>query len=521
MPARGPQESHAGPSPSSADVPSLGAGGTCARRGGQPSIGPIGEIVASRSYRLFLVYIVFFTGQMLVVPYVATMQTDFFATSIAGESIECTGLAPGVKPPRPCIEAHSDVVAWSTWSGFVTNAVVSAFINPALGTWSDLYGRKPFLVLGFALQFLPYVAVLLYLENVIPLYWFWPASVLAAGVSSYTLALAYFGDVISMRNRTVVFGFWTGTFYTSSVLGSFINVSGLITTAEGAVVVTLTSIAAATALTLFWIPESLPSATRLAAQQRAHESGVLGGRGLVASVRKLFLSAWTSLKILTRNSMFVKLAITVMIIFVVLQESMDFMIQYLQEVVGFNTMDQSVLLGVLGVSGLFALYVVLWFLLAVVRLSEKWVLVIGIVSFALEQIALAAVYQKWQAYAAVVVGSLGGLAFPAIQSIKSMSVGEDEQGAIQGALVGARSFGTGIGPLLFLALFNAFRRGGLYYPGAPFIGALVLELVGLGCALTIKLPASFGKQPQKGCSGDVAAASSSGHQEKTPLLEDV
>lgn len=85
--------------------------------------------------------------------------------------MECTGLKPGVKPPDACVEAHSDVVLWQSWTAFATNAILSVYLNPAIGTWSDLYGRRPFIVIGLALMLIPHVMVLLYLMNITTLYW--------------------------------------------------------------------------------------------------------------------------------------------------------------------------------------------------------------------------------------------------------------------------------------------------------------------------------------------------------------
>ncbi|CAD7701104.1 unnamed protein product [Ostreobium quekettii] len=459
---------------------------------------------------------------MAMMPYTSTLQTNFFAGVAAGKPMECTGLPSGVKPPEPCVEAHSQVVLWSTWTSFFTNSVLAVYLNPAFGTWSDLHGRKGFIVLGMMMECLPFIAILLYLKDILPLYWYYPAHIIASSVSAYTVALGYLGDVISRENRTVVFGFWAGTFNVSSIIGSSINISGLVRTPEVAAVVALGTVVISTALAAVWLPESLPPAARLAARQRAYEAGVLGGRGLMACVKKPFLSAWTSLKILARNELFMKLTVTVTIFFIVLQETMEFIFQYLQEVAGFDTMDQSIFFAVLGVGGLFTLYVVLWFLFTVVGLSEKSVLIIGIISFALEQLMLSLVHAKWQGYAAIAVGSLGGLAFPAIQAIKSKSVGEEEQGAVQGALVGARSVGQGIGPFFFLILFNGFRSRGLYFPAAPFVAALVLELGALVVASTIRLPSEFlGVQKH---AREKKAMRAGGlldeDQEKTPLLQD-
>ena len=44
--------------------------------------------------------------------------------------------------------AHSDSVMWSSYTSFVSQAVVGFLLAPCIGRWSDQYGRKPFLVVG-------------------------------------------------------------------------------------------------------------------------------------------------------------------------------------------------------------------------------------------------------------------------------------------------------------------------------------------------------------------------------------
>lgn len=77
---------------------------------------------------------------------------------------------------------------------------------------------------------------------------------------------------------------------------------------------------------------------------------------------------------------------------------------------------------------------------------------------AAEQALLAVTVAKWQAFAAVTLGSLAGVAYPAISSIKSTHSRADQQGLVQGALAGIRALATGLGPLAFAQLFAMCTR---------------------------------------------------------------
>jgi DHA1 family tetracycline resistance protein-like MFS transporter len=85
------------------------------------------------------------------------------------------------------------------------------------------------------------------------------------------------------------------------------------------------------------------------------------------------------------------------------------------------------------------------------------------------------------------VGSLAGLAGPAINSLMSRQVSDNAQGELQGAINATNSLTAIIGPLLATQLFNFFTSGprtsAMYFPGAPFVGAGVLVV--LACAVFV------------------------------------
>lgn len=100
----------------------------------------------------------------------------------------------------------------------------------------------------------------------------------------------------------------------------------------------------------------------------------------------------------------------------------------------------------------------------------------GAVCFA--GIALAS--EGWQIYLWIVIGGLSAFAFPAMQSLMTRSTAEDAQGELQGAIASSSSLAAMIGPLLMSQLFGAYTSGvGLYFPGAPFVGSVILILLSL------------------------------------------
>ena len=151
------------------------------------------------------------------------------------------------------------------------------------------------------------------------------------------------------------------------------------------------------------------------------------------------------------------------------------LIQYLQLQLGFTPTDTSIMFMVLGAGALLVQGVLLHMLLKC--LGETRLLLVGLVVGGLQQLSLVLATTKWQAISAVALGSLSSVTFPTISGIKANNSSSQEQGAVQGALYGARALASGLGPLLFGLLFRLFVDE---HPGLPFVlGAVLL----MGAAL--------------------------------------
>lgn len=82
------------------------------------------------------------------------------------------------------------------------------------------------------------------------------------------------------------------------------------------------------------------------------------------------------------------------------------------------------------------------------------------------------------AIAGIVVGSVTGLCFPAMQQLMSARTEEDAQGELQGAIASTISLTTIIGPPMMTGVFARYADAeGPYFPGAPFILSMILIAV--------------------------------------------
>ena len=111
---------------------------------------------------------------------------------------------------------------------------------------------------------------------------------------------------------------------------------------------------------------------------------------------------------------------------------------------------------ILGIGGVFVQCVLLGPIMR--ALGEKGTLVFGLAVQILYYFGISLALSKLEIYISVSLGALGMVTFPSISSLKSNNVDPDEQGKIQGAIVGIQSLAMGVGPVVFSSLFALFTR---------------------------------------------------------------
>lgn len=143
------------------------------------------------------------------------------------------------------------------------------------------------------------------------------------------------------------------------------------------------------------------------------------------------------------------------------------------------------------------------------RLGERQSVLLGLVISMLAFLGYGLADQGWMVPIVVILGSLGGITGPAIQSIVTSSVDESEQGEVQGALTSLISLTNIFSPLIFSAfLFSYFTCSKEVFtpegfpvsipappftvPGAPFFFGSLLLFVALCLVIRLfrKLPES-------------------------------
>jgi DHA1 family tetracycline resistance protein-like MFS transporter len=114
------------------------------------------------------------------------------------------------------------------------------------------------------------------------------------------------------------------------------------------------------------------------------------------------------------------------------------------------------------------------------RFGERRALLIGMVADAAAYVAIALATSGWMAFLLLPVFCLGGIGQPALQSLVSGQVGEDQQGRLQGVLASMASLASIIGPVAISQIYFASRG---VFPGLVWVLGAALYLLCLPVAL--------------------------------------
>lgn len=332
---------------------------------------------------------------------------------------------------------------------------------PVLGSLSDRFGRRPVILgslFGAGLDYL-----LLAFAPTLP--WFFLGRIIA-GITgaNITAANAYIADVSPPEKRAANYGlvgaaFGLG-FIIGPALGGWLGHYGLRWPFYGAAALTLLN----WLYGLFVLPESLPREQRRAFDwKRANPIG-----SFVALRRHPELIG------LTETYFLIGLAHQVFPATWVLYTSYRY--DWTPREVGFSLALVGVMAGI--VQGGLARKII-------PALGERRAIIVGLTNATVFLTAYGLATEGWMIYVLLTVGSMGGIAMPALQALVSHCVPLNEQGEVQGALSSLGSLAGILGPVLATGLFGYFIRDDAFVrlPGAAFFASAILIFVGLLLAL--------------------------------------
>lgn len=337
-------------------------------------------------------------------------------------------------------------------------AFMQFVFSPVLGNLSDRFGRRPVLLaslLGLTFDYL--------MMSIAPVVWYLFIGRIIAGIAGAALATAtaYMADITPPHKRTHRFGLIGAAFGLGFIIGPVI---GGELGEFGPRVPFFAAAALAFANFLFGLlvlPESLPKASR-----RKFDIRRANPLGAVLSLKKYPTVLWL---------------LAVLFFFQLAAQSLPTVFSYFTvEVFHFTSSTIGRTLGAFGLGFAISQAVIAGPLSR--GIGEPAVALIGLLAAVVAFAALGLSTDVYMLYLSVMVGTVSGLAPPAINGVLSRQVPDNSQGELQGAVNAASSLATIIGPLAATQIFSYYTTtpgSPDYFPGAPFIAASVSIFVAL------------------------------------------
>ena len=345
-----------------------------------------------------------------------------------------------------------------------TYAFMQFVFSPVLGNLSDRFGRRPILLcslLGLTFDYL--------MMSIAPVVWYLFIGRVIAGIAGAALATAtaYMADITPPHKRTHRFGLIGAAFGLGFIIGPVI---GGELGEFGPRVPFYAAAALAFANFLFGLlvlPESLPKPMR-----RKFDIRRANPFGAVVALRKYPAVIW--------------LLVVLFFLQLATQALPQVFPYFTVEVFNFTSSSIGRTLGAFGIGFAFSQAVLAAPLSK--GIGEPAVGIVGLLAAATAFAGIAFSADVYQLYLFIALGTVSGLAPPAINGVLSRQVPDNSQGELQGAVNAASSLATIVGPLAATQIFSYYTSSstsGHYFPGAPFIAcgiAVVIALVVFGMA---------------------------------------
>ncbi|ELU06448.1 hypothetical protein CAPTEDRAFT_182946 [Capitella teleta] len=316
--------------------------------------------------------------------------------------------------------------------------LLSFLSAPMIGALSDVWGRKPFLLITVTFTCMP-----------IPLMkfspWWYFAMISISGVFSVTFSIvfAYVADVTTEEDRSAAYGLVSATFAASLVTSPAIGAYLGKVYSENVVVALATAIALLDVLfILVAVPESLSEKLRpvsYSSQLSWEKADPFG-----------------ALRRLGHDYLILMLCVTVFLSYLPEAGEYSSFFVYLRLVVGFSPEQVASFVAFIGVLSVLAQTAILAVLMK--YLGAKHSIIFGLVFEMLQLLLIGFGSTSWIMWMAGSLAAMGSITYPAISSFVSSVTEPDQQaGVAQGMITGIRGLCNGLGPALYGFIFYLFH----------------------------------------------------------------
>ncbi|MBO9444234.1 TCR/Tet family MFS transporter [Ruegeria sp. R14_0] len=362
--------------------------------------------------------------------------------------------------PELIVEVQGGSLATAAiWGGILSTAFAAMqfVFGPILGNLSDAYGRRTVLLVSLFVMSLDYVVMALAGSI-----WLLLAGRIVGGITAAThaTAAAFMADVSKPHEKAANFGLLGAAFGVGFVFGPVLG--GLLS--EYGTRAPFWAAAGLSALTfaigVFVMPETVTDKTRRVFSLR--RANPVNSLRAIASLPGIQPMLWVYF--LYSVSIYVYPAIWA---------------YFTTERFGWSPQMIGLSLGVYGI-GMAAVQGGL-IRPATKYLGERVTIIYGMLFELFSFLLLAFLTNGIIALMLIPVTAIGAVVTPALQALMSRATPDSQQGELQGVLTSLHALSMVIAPLVMTSVFAQFIKPGaaIYLPGAPFLLALVLMMVGL------------------------------------------
>uniref|UniRef100_A0A667Z4N9 Hippocampus abundant transcript 1 protein-like n=1 Tax=Myripristis murdjan TaxID=586833 RepID=A0A667Z4N9_9TELE len=315
--------------------------------------------------------------------------------------------------------------------------LLSFMSAPLIGALSDVWGRRPFLLVTVFFTCAP-----IPLMRLSPWWYFAMISMSGAFSVTFSVIFAYVADVTEERERSTAYGLVSATFAASLVTSPAIGAYLSAWYGDSLVVLLASLIALADiCFILLAVPESLPDKMRL---------NTWG-----APISWEQADPFASLRKVGQDSTVLLICITVFLSYLPEAGQYSSFFLYLRQVINFSSTTIAVFIGVVGILSIVAQTLLLTVLMR--TLGNKNTVLLGL-GFQILQLAWYGFgSEPWMMWAAGAVAAMSSITFPAVSALVSRSADPDKQGLVQGMITGIRGLCNGLGPALYGFIFFLFN----------------------------------------------------------------
>lgn len=349
------------------------------------------------------------------------------------------------------------------WGGILstTFAVMQFLFGPTMGGLSDRFGRRPVLLMALTVMAMDYV-----LMAVAGTIWLLLFGRVIGGITAATqsTASAYMADISAPHERAARFGLIGAAFGAGFVLGPLMG--GLLAEYGTRAPFWLAAFLAAANALFGWIvlKETVTDATRRTFNwRRANPLGALRSLGRLPGVTQLLLVYF--------------------IYYVGFAAYTAVWPYFARERFDWSPATIGLSLALFGVT----MAIIQGGLIRPIlnAFGERGAVVIGHLFNIVSLIGIALIASGFWVLLLTPLAAIGGIIPPALQGIMSARVADDAQGELQGALTSTSALAMILSPLMMTYAFAKFTddQAPVYLPGAPFLFAAVLSILGLAVLL--------------------------------------